>query len=78
MKRLSYEHFEIELIDGKFTRAALITSGYPTQFTLDTLKEFISKFEAKYTKQLKKFYGNISIFSDSEKLINEVYQFNSS
>ncbi|MHA1385114.1 MAG: hypothetical protein ACTSR3_15300, partial [Candidatus Helarchaeota archaeon] len=39
MKKLSYEDFEIELREGEFIRAALITTGFPDSLTKKRLDE---------------------------------------
>ncbi|NVM28433.1 MAG: hypothetical protein HWN65_06290 [Candidatus Helarchaeota archaeon] len=73
MKRLSYEHFEIELSDGSLTMAALITSGLPNQLTSAALREYILRFEARFRPQLETFSGNVSQFATAEELVQSVF-----
>ena len=73
MKRLSYEHFEIELSNGTLTIAALITSGLPNQMTSASIKEFIRRFEAQFYPMLERFAGNVSQFGPAQDLIREIF-----
>ncbi len=73
MKRLSYEHFEIELEEGEFVRPALITLGFPDELTIKRLNEFRIKFETKYRKDLEVFTHNVSIFEETKDLVEEIF-----
>jgi len=73
MKRISYEAFEIELIDGEFTVAALTTLSIPNQLTSLALQRFLHRFEAKFKSQLKDFTGNVSQFQSADELIKEIF-----
>ena len=73
MKKLSYEDFEIELVDGEFTTPALITLGFPDPITIKNFNEFLVKFETKFRKDLEQFSGNVSIFRDTKDLIDEIF-----
>ena len=73
MKRLSYEHFEIELTDGEMTVAALITSGLPNDLTSERLKNLVQHFETHFKPALESFAGNVSQFNTTEQLIQEIF-----
>ena len=73
MKKLSYEHFEIEIVTGKYVYVALITSGFPTEFTTQSLSNFIKRFEMEYEKEIQEFYGNISIFKDVKRILDSIF-----
>ncbi len=73
MQKLSYQHFEIGLQEGKYTMAALITSGMPNQLTIERQKEILIKFEKEFEVDLEKFVGDVSIFNEAEKLVNEIF-----
>ena len=73
MQKLSYQHFEIGLQEGKYTMAALITSGMPNQLTIKRQKEILIKFEKEFEVNLENFVGDVSPFKDAEKLVNEIF-----
>ncbi|MFX1450450.1 MAG: ADP-ribosylation factor-like protein [Promethearchaeota archaeon] len=73
MRKLSYEDFEIEQINGEYTTAALILSGYPNELIINILKEFITKFETKYGVYLQDFDGNVSRFENSDELVRNLF-----
>ena len=73
MKKLSYEHFEIELIDGEFITAALITIGYPNQLTINSLKELVRRFESRFGADLKHFSGKVSSFNNSIDIFQDIF-----
>ena len=75
MKKLSYEDFEIDLLDGEYTTAVLITSGFTHQYTINKLKDFLDKFEKRFQLELKEFIGKTIIFEQSEDLVEEVFNF---
>ncbi|TFG04703.1 MAG: hypothetical protein EU536_04075 [Promethearchaeota archaeon] len=73
MKRLSYEHFEIELHDGALTVAALTTSGIPNRVTSIALQKFVLRFEAFFKEQIETFTGNVSQFHSAAEMIEELF-----
>ena len=73
MKKLAYEHFEIQLQDGEFTIVALISSGLPDQLIIKKLVEFSTNFEETYKKELKEFAGNVAVFADAEEMIKKIF-----
>ncbi|MFX0133879.1 MAG: hypothetical protein ACFFDN_09555, partial [Candidatus Hodarchaeota archaeon] len=73
MKKLSYEYFEIELVEGEFTRAALITMGFPDELTIKKLNKFLNKFESKYRVELELFAGNVLVFEGAKDLVQEIF-----
>ena len=73
MQRLSYQHFEIELLDGKYSIAALILSGQPNSLILERQKEYLIKFERKFEIGLKDFSGDVSQFGRAEEIVKEIF-----
>ncbi|MHC1590625.1 MAG: hypothetical protein ACXQS8_00905, partial [Candidatus Helarchaeales archaeon] len=73
MKRLAYEHFEIELKTGKFITVALITQGYPDKLTLKRVDDFLDTFEKKYENELENFVGNLTPFEGVAKLVQDTF-----
>ncbi len=73
MQKLSYQHFEIGIQDGKYTVIALITSGLPNKLIIERQKEMLLKFEKEFEVDLEKFAGNVGIFKDTENLVNEIF-----
>jgi predicted transcriptional regulator len=73
MKKLSYEHFEIQLTNGKYITAALITTGYPNQITINSVAEVLERFENKYRYDLENFSGKVTAFRDAGTIIQEIF-----
>ncbi|MHA1384907.1 MAG: hypothetical protein ACTSR3_14255, partial [Candidatus Helarchaeota archaeon] len=71
---LSYEDFEIELREGEFKRAALITTGFPDSLTKKRLDEMLKIFETKFRNVLEDFRGDISIFEETDEIIKKIFQ----
>ena len=73
MQKLSYKHFEIQLEEGSYTVAAMITSGIPNQVTIDREKEILTKFENKFRNKLEIFTGDVKPFEATEELVNQIF-----
>ncbi len=73
MKKLSYEHFQIELLEGQHIIAALFTSGISDQLTKERLNKFLIKFEKQFKNELETFMGDISRFERAKDLINQIF-----
>lgn len=73
MRKLSYEHFEIELYDGELGVAALITTGPPNSLTIHSLNDFIRRFELQFHDILKNFAGNVGGFAPAKDLIQDIF-----
>lgn len=73
MRKLTYEHFEIELIDGGLITGALITTGQSNPITIRSLNEFVRRFEIQYRQQLLEFSGNVSQFNPAAELIQQIF-----
>lgn len=73
MRKLSYEHFEIEITDGYYCIGALVTSGFPNQYTSTALSQFVQQFENKFQRELDAFIGNVSQFGEARTLVQETF-----
>ncbi|MHA1264514.1 MAG: hypothetical protein ACTSRS_04685 [Candidatus Helarchaeota archaeon] len=73
IKRLSYEHFEIELLDGGMTVAALITYGIPNQMTNLALQRFIQRFEEQFSAEIASFRGNVLQFEPAKEMVKNIF-----
>ena len=73
MKKLSYEDFEIELIEGDLLHIALILFGPPNKLILTKLNQLLIAFEKKYQHELQKYTGNVAVFEDTIQMINEIF-----
>jgi len=73
MQKLSYKHFEIQLQEGRYVIAALITSGYPIPLTTQQLKKILFNFEEKFEDSLEKFTGEISRFEETKTMVEKIF-----
>jgi hypothetical protein len=73
IKKLSYEHFEIQLQSGQYAIAALITSGLPNELIIERHRELLMRFEKEYEQELINFKGEITCFSSAEELIRNIF-----
>ncbi|MHA1380840.1 MAG: hypothetical protein ACTSRG_20940 [Candidatus Helarchaeota archaeon] len=73
MQKLSYQHFEIQLQEGKHTVAALITSGIPNPITIEKQKDILAQFEEKYATDLENFVGDVGKFEKVKELIKNIF-----
>ena len=67
-----YQDFKILMMDGRYSRVALILDGVPTESLKDRLQSFINLFESSYP--LENWKGNVSIFKDIDNLIESAFK----
>ncbi|NVM30750.1 MAG: tetratricopeptide repeat protein [Candidatus Helarchaeota archaeon] len=73
LRILEQEDITILLEQGKNVTCALITEE--NLATLRTkLKQFVGEFEENFQTELEKFDGNINIFSDVSKFVQEIFE----
>ncbi|NHI92927.1 MAG: hypothetical protein EAX96_10535 [Candidatus Lokiarchaeota archaeon] len=76
MKKLVYKDFQIEIEDGDYVRAAIILKGESTIYLIKKLLDYVKYFEKKYENQLPEWSGNLQIFKDEDKDLENFF-FNS-
>ncbi|NVM01219.1 MAG: hypothetical protein HWN67_02710 [Candidatus Helarchaeota archaeon] len=69
MKKLTYEDFEINLEDGEYIRAALLSHGKGTEFLSDKLKQFVGQFEEKFITEIINWSGKMSVFNQASEIL---------
>ncbi|MHA1269331.1 MAG: hypothetical protein ACTSPY_06040 [Candidatus Helarchaeota archaeon] len=75
MKSITYQDFEIEIVDGINIKVALILNGKKIGIIKNLLKEFINIFETKNKDKIANWKGDVSVFDDTNQLINEYFNF---
>jgi DNA-binding transcriptional ArsR family regulator len=74
VRKIEYHGFEINLENGQCIRAALILNGAAPEVLRKNLTTFTKEFEEKYTALVQQFRGDVTVFRDSQKLIEKYFQ----
>ena len=70
---LLYANFIILLNSSKYFKVALIMEKKPSNSIRKSLFEFISRFQNKYDKLIQDYSGNVEVFKDVDKLVEEIF-----
>ncbi|MFO8018552.1 MAG: hypothetical protein R6U96_07950, partial [Promethearchaeia archaeon] len=71
LSEISYGDKMILLADGKYIRVALVLAKQASVILRKHLTEFIKEFEDRYSNILPKWRGQIDVFRDAGKLVDE-------
>ncbi|MHA1229620.1 MAG: hypothetical protein ACTSRP_02425 [Candidatus Helarchaeota archaeon] len=75
MESIKYQDFEIEVANGTNIKVALILNGKKIDVIKKLIRKFINMFEMEYKNELKNWSGDVSIFNNANKLIDECFNF---
>ncbi|MFW9781929.1 MAG: hypothetical protein ACFFFB_06565 [Candidatus Heimdallarchaeota archaeon] len=70
---MDYYDFKIVITDGEYVRVALILDGTPSEKLKENQIAFTDHFERRYEENLKNFTGDITMFRDSDDLIEKYF-----
>ena len=73
LKKIDHGDITILLEYGNRIFGALFVKGTQTSEVRAPLKEFVSKFEKKYSKSLKNWNGALYKFKDDDQLVQEIF-----
>ncbi len=73
VKKIEYQGFEINLEDGQWIRVALILKGIGPEIIRKNLNTFMKEYERKFNTHLQEFTGEVSVFKNSQGLIEKYF-----
>ncbi|MFX0078151.1 MAG: hypothetical protein ACFE8O_02840 [Candidatus Hermodarchaeota archaeon] len=73
LSEITYEGFRVIIHDGAYTRTALVYRGIPSDTLKEKIQTFATRFEERFSQQLKKRGYEPAIFDGASELLEEVF-----
>ena len=74
LSEINYGKNVLLLSDGEYIRVAIVLNRYASPVLRDNLRKFINGFEREYQHVLPNWRGQLNIFRDTGKIIDEIFK----
>ncbi|MHA1369477.1 MAG: hypothetical protein ACTSRA_07190, partial [Promethearchaeota archaeon] len=73
LEGLTYQDYKIIVGEGKYVRLALALASEASMILRSLVPEFIQLFEERYESVLQNWRGDLTLFKDASRLIDEIF-----